>query len=1683
MGKLKEALEANLRGQELCENNPKGIKDLIQQREKLIMQLEETGGFSTLRWSLNIQKNTCSSESDQESKQSDNEKKKSDSQHNVCQQMQTKVADNTQTKENKDWLSDFTSGLNENQRKPRSKMGDSEKRDQLNPKTDSQKGLDKQNTTSSTMEQVDISPSLEMLMTCIKNGYTALMDQRFHSAEQSFELLLNTLDKSQLQPPNILQQMNLAVVDYVVILYGYATALLGIGQLEALTKAKEYFNNIIEQYQKVRFDCLAHYGIGKVYMRQNRFSEALDQFMKSKIMVRHKMVPGVLTWPTTSVVIEETRPERLQVILEDCIEECKFPPNPDAICRYQQCQAHKIKIYFSDPDFKGFIRVACCEQCIVEFHVTCWKKLKATRYSDKNDKDILRELCFTPDCKGLISKIVVYSSCGLVKCEFEHKIKNKNPPKPTVKQKCLSSRNLQIKQERKCLKEAISATVTDHAEVSHKENCISKDNNHKGSIQKSYFTGDTVLQLIVQRAANIQAGVHDTFKLLNELFSWWVLSEEDYAQISSSCLLPIEVVDQIINFLITKNDRVKSRIFVHILSELEEVDPNLHDWMKHLDNNGLKATKIFFAEHGTCFVNLDLSLIAVLWNEKYGFKLGRMFSFTSEDTFDILDYFRELSYMEIRCFLWMLEENRENFPFLHQFLDDYFDNLDNPFTVITKEGTETTLNNTIKVKKRNQKKAKGSKANLVVSGRVGTVTREDDYLFSEENTFRSFMNLHEPFRIPDGLHEQVEIFEALYNNASSSSDYQSILDNYPDPTCESLYDYFSQILEEYGPMEIDNQLLVGEYAHFPEHTQKIVEDAGGLKSFLLESQRFVMIGDLIGLMKHAVMLKENADVIGVDERTKNEENCSVCLHSKENNSQTRLHLNPDAKEFKPMSYINQPCVTISTNAAVASNTPDYMTTSHSSFSPFVSTYSFSSQTTDSIAESLPSVIPENRPLFLNEIQSEYQNERTLPVLTQIPLVPDISEDSKYIYVDYNAYLNIDPGTVSSSNYSIANHATNDEVQMFQNSLSMPVKCDIQPCENNPDQAENHSDVAEYSPLAKTETKYKTVARKNPRSRMIAIQVDQELTDKGVNTLPLQPYETQQGDTLRMEKEHQVLQEQLKEASEKYEQLKSRSAKEISVLEDELLLLIEGNKLTKKELDWFHQDVEMEMKRWQQEKKENQERLKVGKTKVRKLTETNEIYTRNNDEKDKQYKRYLDDFLEISNKSENEKVKMEELIKKSHNDHQECVKRAIAAEVSVLENWKETELYKLHRRARNAEANLKYLKFMTSRSTVSQSKLQIDSWESFISKIKEEIRKTESQFEERICMVKNGASLSSISAVKIAELEPPVGLSLGAHEKPPINDPAIVMYSATAPHLPSNLFATFSSMNDNSPLPSTVNMHTGNKASSKVSRLPSTNKEAPSQCKESSLSDQVCLTQSSGNSRRPMQDAQVQLSTQEEPAATARLDHIKIFKKLPLPKASENIIEQLRTIFPHYTSSDFENFIKEVKVKNKSQLSPDELLSRVTEFILDHPNKKKVLPSSGSIEKLASDASVQSGNQTHKVFKMSGQSVSNLSKSRIAHKNKKKTNLPPQSVQVPWKTVGGTSKLKWKKSSDASDNDPCVICHEELSSEMLHVLDCGHRFHKLCIGPWIKEHSTCPTCRHHVLLPEDYPELPGRKRTT
>ncbi|NXM31808.1 TTC3 ligase, partial [Oxyruncus cristatus] len=102
-------------------------------------------------------------------------------------------------------------------------------------------------------------------------------------------------------------------------------------------------------------------------------------------------------------------------------------------------------------------------------------------------------------------------------------------------------------------------------------------------------------------------------------------------------------------------------------------------------------------------------------------------------------------------------------------------------------------------------------------------------------------------------------------------------------------------------------------------------------------------------------------------------------------------------------------------------------------------------------------------------------------------------------------------------------------------------------------------------------------------------------------------------------------------------------------------------VSQNELDWFHQDSETQGKKWQQEKKENRDNLKALRSTAKKHADTNERYLKTIDDKEKQYNVYLNTFLDTSNKFANEKVKLEELIKKSQDDCQECVKRAVTAE--------------------------------------------------------------------------------------------------------------------------------------------------------------------------------------------------------------------------------------------------------------------------------------------------------------------------------------------------------------------------------------------------------------------------------------
>ncbi|XP_066170267.1 E3 ubiquitin-protein ligase TTC3 [Sylvia atricapilla] len=1723
LGKAELALEANEKAQKLCHKNPEGLKELIQQNEKLRKSLQETSGIKhkqKAKKPLLERKGCTSSKSpsrmcpEQKGAEKERRKAPAEPRHpHGAPRHEAKVTEPQRTEGKVSTLEQPPNQSQHNKQKPKAKSCDCEKmRDHVDLKRESKTMEDKsfcavpQGDFSpdvkslglegdgsslfrkeckrivstlvralSTPEVVgDLSPdglegdgssvdkdqqkpillplmralntpevtvdfnSLpEQVKSLARVGCSALLEQQCHEAEKAFSHLLSLLYNS-----GFSHYMNILNINYVIFLYGHASALLGIGHPAALAKAEDQFKKIIDEYPEESCFCLAHYGIGRVYLRQNRFLHALDQFLRSKLMADFMIVPGVLTWPGTTQVIEETRIENLQMALRNYIEECKFPPKPDAVCRYQQCHGYsKIQIYFTDPDFKGFIRIICCQQCRVEFHISCWKKLKTASYSDKNDKDFLKEMCFTPDCKGLISKIVIFDSSGEIKCECEQKIpKPKEPPKACVKQKTSSLRKIKMKQEkkqqRKRTREAKRNSARKNAEENQEENEQSQNSQHRGGGQDLY-AGDQVLQHLWRNSQQIKAAVPDSAKLLKEFLAWGVIREEDfnsYSQINTSQ----EVLERLLSSLMQEKSRVRTRGFLHVLSQLGEVDPKVHKWLQHLDNLGQTATKNFLLQYGQVLKELDFSILTPLWNQKYGSK----FDYVAADgeKQEICDYFLTPPLEKSRCFIWLLEENREHFPSLHQALDEFFDKMDDPAIILKKQGNENLSNNEIKVKNKNRKKnCKDSKSILVLSSGVSTAPREEEKIFIEENNlYRDLQN--EPFAIPECLQEQLEEFEALYN-VSNSNNYQINNNNNPDPICESLYDYFSQILDQHGPLEINNKLLVGEYENFPEETRKVVEDQGGLEPFLLKSLRFIMVDNLIGLRKHSVLFEGNPS--RSDPTNKEEDDKAGEFQG--NSSHSKLPLNPYAQEFKPQSY------PLEAPLSACPDLTDYETLPYlpSSFpascppgDPLENEDSLGSQ------EPFPAVLlngfdPADPAVFLPQSSWGYQYG-IMPlaqpaVIYAAPAAPQERLGSA-----------IPPGKYSPEGFVLAGVQDSPVWGWTGNS-------------DKEDSAfPKGADKAESGKMAENKEgkRNKAGMKSNPHTRMVAVQVNQEVTDRETNTSPFHPFENQQGDILRMEKEHQVLKEQLREAEEKFEQLQSRSSEEISALEELLKKNIEETKVSQNELDWFHQDSETQKKKWQQEKKENRENLKALKGTAKKHSDTNDRYLKTIDDKEKQYNACLNTFLETSNKFANEKSKLEELIRKSQGDSQECEKRAVKAEISVLQTWKETETWKLKSNIAKAEGTLRILKAQSSSSPSAAPvlKSQVDAWEIFISNVKKQLEKVEAEYEEKIELVRNGAR-NCLSKVETVDFLFPQGF-VAVPGRPPMCDPAIVTY-ASAPARPSALPA-FSSADGKAPAQPPLQAQTAAKPAPATSEAASAAGKTLPKAAEGSHCSQLPPSQPSG---RAGSDSQRVQHSQGPSALPPRPPGAPNSSKLP-PEVG-NILAQLQSIFPNCSSSDLVTFIRKVQSRSGSSLSPEETLSRTTELILDH---QAAAPAGRAAPSLGSAAPARS-----RELPAAG-TAPGSPRAAPAPKNSSNKN-PSQPNLQPWGNAGATPKTKWKKQDNASSEDPCTICHDEMGRDCCE-LECGHHFHRECIRTWLKQHSTCPMCRVHALLPEDFPELPA-----
>uniref|UniRef100_A0A3P9JLH2 RING-type E3 ubiquitin transferase n=1 Tax=Oryzias latipes TaxID=8090 RepID=A0A3P9JLH2_ORYLA len=840
LGEYQLALQANSSAKQLCKGDPDGLRDLNQQCCKFTAEFQQRKGPQP--------KKTPGFKGGVMAKQSQTPKTAS-----KAGLATNKAAKVTEVKMDRKTVKTEKAAESESNIKD-SKVSQS-------AATESNVSAKKEPSRSAKDKNPDMSSrgkdACKELKSLVEDGHTALYDLRSRNAEQAFSKALTLVET--ITP----EELGLSTLDVLLLLFGHALALTEIGQIEELGQAEKLLEKI-KEYEVWVFQSLVFYATGRVYLRENRFAVALQQFLDSLQMVKNQITPGKLTWPLTKEVVRETEPEQFKEILESAIDLCKYPPAPDAICRLDKCLFPlKAEIYFTDPDFKGFIRLCCCQKCSIEFHITCWKTVKTSVFSEKNEKDILHDACLTPDCMGQIVCIKIFGPTGLVKCKFEATIvKPQKSKKPKVNQKCTSPKKLKSKEDRKLKRKHLRRSFQDN-QPNGNEILQQEELSETQSLQKAWVLyRDRILLQISQNKGLLENEKNFQISgLIHCLKPWLELDFFRGNQIAFSLLNYEEgTLAQAVELLLERKHRVWARIFIQHLSNCVDINPKLSGWACRLNEAGLNASRTFIERYSGQLEQLDLSPLLKFepLQNMIIEKLGAQLELFSSIDLSVTDYLKQAPPDVARLFIWTLEEFREDYDPLHAILDEYFDMMDGHCSVFKKSDEN---NSPVRAKNRGRKKKKEPKGLKVFPAMNGV---EPDQVFFDDDSL-SFLHPADSFSVPSHLREQVAEFEEQYNSTNHAGRCKWALDNNPDPAQESMFDYFAQILEEHGPLMADDPLLVGELEHFPAVARQKIEEAGSFEAFLLESLRFVKVGRCVGLAKHSVSLQEAGQAASLDD--------------------------------------------------------------------------------------------------------------------------------------------------------------------------------------------------------------------------------------------------------------------------------------------------------------------------------------------------------------------------------------------------------------------------------------------------------------------------------------------------------------------------------------------------------------------------------------------------------------------------------------------------------------------------------------------------------------------------------------------------------------------------------------------------------------------------------------------------
>ena len=207
--------------------------------------------------------------------------------------------------------------------------------------------------------------------------------------------------------------------DVVVIKFIYARACTALDTYKDIILANDILNEIRDIHVKVRFPAV-FLGFAHMFKKLHRFEEAVKYLVQGSDWFEKGLSCVTQNYPGhPSKPMKETDPEFLRAEFLSMRKELRHPPRPQAVCRYENClklSRHIVpseKIYITDPDWRPYYQILCRSNCTLEYHDYCWAE-KKLEFKDgvkiPSEKDFCGKVCLTPDCEGIIIKILIYET-------------------------------------------------------------------------------------------------------------------------------------------------------------------------------------------------------------------------------------------------------------------------------------------------------------------------------------------------------------------------------------------------------------------------------------------------------------------------------------------------------------------------------------------------------------------------------------------------------------------------------------------------------------------------------------------------------------------------------------------------------------------------------------------------------------------------------------------------------------------------------------------------------------------------------------------------------------------------------------------------------------------------------------------------------------------------------------------------------------------------------------------------------------------------------------------------------------------------------------------------------------------------------------------------------------------------